>query len=116
MHMSGRKGIYINADYILDRLHDKAYDEAKKRNPTLSKNTLNEIAEKIAIASVRYYMVKHDLNKIISFDIVESLSLDGDTGPYLQYSYARAQRILEKSGQHSDSIVEADIELLNENA
>jgi arginyl-tRNA synthetase len=116
MHMSGRRGIYINADYILDRLHEKAYDEAKKRNPTLSENTLNEIAEKIAIASVRYYMVKHDLNKIISFDIVESLSLDGDTGPYIQYSYARAQRILEKSGQHYDSNVEADFELLNENS
>lgn len=114
MHMSGRRGIYINADYILDRLHEKAYDEAKKRNPTLSENTLNEIAEKIAIASVRYYMNKHDLNKIISFDIVESLSLDGDTGPYLQYSYARAQRILEKSGQHYDSNVEVDFELLNE--
>jgi arginyl-tRNA synthetase len=116
MHMSGRRGIYINADYILDRLHEKAYDEAKKRNPTLSENSLNEIAEKIAIASVRYYMNKHDLNKIISFDIVESLSLDGDTGPYLQYSYARAQRILEKSGQHYDSNVEADFELLNENS
>lgn len=116
MHMSGRRGIYINADYILDRLHEKAYDEAKNRNPSLSENTLNEIAEKIAIASVRYYMVKHDLNKIISFDIVESLSLDGDTGPYLQYSYARAQRILEKSGQHYDSNVEADYELLNENS
>jgi arginyl-tRNA synthetase len=116
MHMSGRRGIYINADYILDRLHEKAYDEAKKRNPTLSENTLNEIAEKIAIASVRYYMNKHDLNKIISFDIVESLSLDGDTGPYLQYSYARAQRILEKSGQHYDSNVEVDFELLNENS
>src|SRR5919106_127758 len=116
MHMSGRRGIYINADYILDSLHEKAYDEAKKRNPTLSENTLNEIAEKIAIASVRYYMVKHDLNKIISFDIVESLSLDGDTGPYIQYSYARAQRILEKSGQHYDSNVEADFELLNENS
>ena len=61
-------------------------------------------------------MNKHDLNKIISFDIVESLSLDGDTGPYLQYSYARAQRILEKSGQHYDSNVEADFELLNENS
>ena len=116
MHMSGRRGIYINADYILDRLHEKAYDEAKKRNPTLSENSLNEIAEKIAIASVRYYMNKHDLNKIISFDIVESLSLDGDTGPYLQYSYARAQRILEKSGQHYDSNVEAEFELLNENS
>jgi arginyl-tRNA synthetase len=116
MHMSGRKGIYINADYILDRLHEKAYDEAKKRNLTLNESAIHEIAEKIAIASVRYYMLKHDLNKIISFDIVDSLSLDGDTGPYLQYSYARAQRILEKSGQQYDSNVDAEIQLLNESS
>ena len=116
MHMSGRRGIYINADFILDRLHEKAYDEAKKRNPALSESSIHEIAEKIAISSVRYYMLKHDLNKIISFDIVDSLSLDGDTGPYLQYSYARAQRILEKSGQQYDSNVKAEFQLLNESS
>jgi arginyl-tRNA synthetase len=116
MHMSGRRGIYINADFILDRLHEKAYDEAKKRNPTLSESAIHEIAGKIAISSVRYYMLKHDLNKIISFDIVDSLSLDGDTGPYLQYSYARAQRILEKSGQRYESNVKTEFQLLNESS
>jgi arginyl-tRNA synthetase len=116
MHMSGRRGIYINADFILDRLHEKAYDEAKKRNQTLSESAIHEIAEKIAISSVRYYMLKHDLNKIISFDIVDSLSLDGDTGPYLQYSYARAQRILEKSGQRYGSNVKAEFQSLNESS
>jgi arginyl-tRNA synthetase len=44
-------------------------------------------------------MIKQDLDKIITFDVKESLSLEGDTGPYLQYAYARSQRILEKSGQ-----------------
>lgn len=112
-HMSGRKGIYINADYILDRLHEKALEEARKRNPTFSVKVLDDIAEKIAVASMRYYMVKHDLNKIISFDIVESLSLEGDTGPYLQYSYARAQRLLEKSGQDYHFDTEADFALLD---
>src|SRR3712207_9199697 len=42
-------------------------------------------------------MIKQDFDKIITFDIKESLSLEGDTGPYLQYAYARSQRILEKS-------------------
>jgi arginyl-tRNA synthetase len=44
-------------------------------------------------------MIKQDLDKIITFDIKESLSLEGDTGPYLQYAYARSQRIQEKSEQ-----------------
>jgi arginyl-tRNA synthetase len=99
MHMSGRKGIYVNADYVLDALHAKAYKEAKTRNPDFSDQQLNKIAEEISISAIRYNMIKQDLDKIITFDIKESLSLEGDTGPYLQYAYARSQRILEKSKQ-----------------
>jgi arginyl-tRNA synthetase len=99
MHMSGRKGIYVNADYVLDALHAKAYKEAKTRNPDFSDQQLNKIADEISISAIRYNMIKQDLDKIITFDIKESLSLEGDTGPYLQYAYARSQRILEKSKQ-----------------
>jgi arginyl-tRNA synthetase len=97
--MSGRKGIYVNADYVLDALHAKAYKEAKTRNPDFSDQQLNKIADEISISAIRYNMIKQDLDKIITFDIKESLSLEGDTGPYLQYAYARSQRILEKSKQ-----------------
>jgi arginyl-tRNA synthetase len=97
--MSGRKGIYVNADYVLDALHAKAYKEAKTRNPDFSDQQLNKIADEISISAIRYNMIKQDLDKIITFDIKESLSLEGDTGPYLQYAYARSQRILEKSEQ-----------------
>ena len=99
MHMSGRKGIYVNADYVLDTLHSKAYEEVKTRNPDFTEQQLNATAEEIAISAIRYNMIKQDLDKIITFDVKESLSLEGDTGPYLQYAYARSQRILEKSGQ-----------------
>jgi arginyl-tRNA synthetase len=99
MHMSGRKGIYVNADYVMDTLHAKAFDEVKTRNPDFDENRLHQIAEEIAISALRYNMIRQDLDKIITFDIKESLSLEGDTGPYLQYAYARSQRILEKSGE-----------------
>jgi arginyl-tRNA synthetase len=99
MHMSGRKGIYVNADYVLEALHAKAYEEVKSRNDNFSEQQLHAIAEEIAISAIRYNMIKQDLDKIITFDIKESLSLEGDTGPYLQYAYARSQRILEKSQQ-----------------
>jgi arginyl-tRNA synthetase len=99
MHMSGRKGIYVNADYVLDTLHAKAYEEVKTRNPGFTDDQLNATAEEISISAIRYNMIKQDLDKIITFDVKESLSLEGDTGPYLQYAYARSQRILEKSGQ-----------------
>jgi arginyl-tRNA synthetase len=99
MHMSGRKGIYINADYVLDALHAKAYEEVRNRNPDFSDHQLKKIAEEISISAIRYNMIKQDFDKIITFDIKDSLSLEGDTGPYLQYAYARSQRILEKSEQ-----------------
>jgi arginyl-tRNA synthetase len=44
-------------------------------------------------------MIKQDLDKIITFDLTKSLSLEGDTAPYIQYTHARAARIIEKSGQ-----------------
>ena len=99
MHMSGRKGIYVNADYVLEALHAKAYEEVKTRNHDFSEQQLHAIAEEITVSAIRYDMIKQDFDKIITFDIKESLSLEGDTGPYLQYAYARSQRILEKSQQ-----------------
>jgi arginyl-tRNA synthetase len=112
IHMSGRRGINVNADFVLDKLHEKALAEARKRNPNLADEQLIDIAEKIAISSIRFYMIKQDLNKIIPFDIVECLSLEGETGPYLQYSYARSQRLLEKSGQDFQSFGKANFGLL----
>lgn len=96
-HMSGRKGVYVNADNVLDALHKTAYEAAKLRNPDADNAWLERIAESIAIAAIRYSMIKQDLDKTITFDIKEALNLEGDTGPYLQYAHARACRILEKS-------------------
>ena len=99
VQMSGRKGIYVSADYVLDVLSQRTFDEAKKRNPDLDEIGLVKISEQVAIGALRYTMIKQDLDKIITFDLTESLSLEGDTGPYIQYAHARALRILEKSGK-----------------
>ncbi len=98
VQMSGRKGIYVSADYVLDVLGSRTFEEAKKRNPELDEMGLVKISEQVAIGALRYAMIKQDLDKIITFDLTESLSLEGDTGPYIQYAHARAMRILEKSG------------------
>lgn len=99
VQMSGRKGIYVSADYVMDVLSQRTFDEAKKRNPELDEINLVKISEQVAIGALRYTMIKQDLDKIITFDLTESLSLEGDTGPYIQYAHARALRILEKSGK-----------------
>ena len=95
--MSGRKGLYVNADKILDTLEQKTLDETKKRNPDLRDDLLTKIAKNVAVATLRYEMIKQDLDKIITFDTAKSLSLEGDTASYIQYAYARASRIIEKS-------------------
>jgi arginyl-tRNA synthetase len=121
MHMSGRKGIYVGADFVLDHLRDKAREEVKTRNPEFTDEQAGQIAEEVAISAIRYNMIKQDLDKIITFDISESMSLEGDTGPYLQYAYARSQRILEKSGiavttGAAVAMTDADYTLLKEEA
>ena len=97
IQMSGRKGIYVNADFVLDTLSKKSFDEAQKRNKDFDKSTLLEIAESVAVGTLRYEMIKQDLDKIITFDMNTSLSLEGDTASYIQYAFARAERILEKA-------------------
>ncbi|MCP8304080.1 MAG: arginine--tRNA ligase [archaeon] len=97
IHMSGRKGIYINADDVLDALHKKAYEETKKRNPKESEDWLHNTAEKVAVSALRFDLIKQDLDKIIVFDLRESLNLEGETGPYIQYAHARASSIIRKA-------------------
>ena len=108
--MSGRKGLYVNADSVLDMLREKTEIETKKRNPDLDSQMIKKIANDISVATIRYEMIKLDLDKIITFDISKSLSLEGDTAPYIQYAYARASRILEKSNHVPD--FEASYDLL----
>ncbi len=96
--MSGRKGLYVNADSVLDSLEQKTLQETKKRNPNMQDSELSNIATRVAVATLRYEMVKQDLDKIITFDTTKSLSLEGDTASYIQYAYVRAMRISEKSG------------------
>ena len=95
--MSGRKGLYVNADTVLETLIQRVYNESKSRNENLSESELQNIANTVAVGTIRYEMIKPDLDKIITFDLKNSLRLEGDTCSYIQYSYARASRILEKT-------------------
>jgi arginyl-tRNA synthetase len=96
VEVSGRKGLGVKADDLLDRLTDKASGEVAKRNPELSPEETRRTAEAIAIAAVRYFMVKFSRGKVIVFDIDEALSFEGESGPYLQYAVVRANNIFAK--------------------
>lgn len=96
VEVSGRKGLGVKADDLLDRLIDKAQGEVASRNPDQSPEESRRVAEAIAVAAVRYFLIKFSRGKIIAFDIDEALSFEGESGPYLQYSTVRAMNVLNK--------------------
>jgi arginyl-tRNA synthetase len=96
VEVSGRKGLGVKADDLLDRLTDKAALEVAKRNTELAPEEVQRTAAIIAIAAVRYFMVKFSRGKVIIFDIDEALSFEGESGPYLQYAVVRAHNIFNK--------------------
>ena len=96
VEVSGRKGLGVKADDLLDQVTERAAQEVAARHPDLVAGERRRIAEIIATAAVRYFMIKFSRGKVIAFDIDEALSFEGETGPYLQYAAVRARKILQK--------------------
>jgi len=103
VNMSGRSGIAVNADFVLDLLYDRAKQAARERNPSLSGEELDKIAGDIAVSAARYNLLKYDVEKMVKFDLEDSISLEGDSGPYIQYTHARICSLVDKS-QLNDKI------------
>ena len=96
VEVSGRKGLGVKIDDLLDLLTAKATAEVAKRNPELTPDDCRKTGTQIAVAAIRYFMLKFSRGKLIVFDIEEALSFEGETGPYLQYSAVRANNIFRK--------------------
>jgi len=98
VEMSGRKGLGVKADDLLDALIEKAVKAVREsaaieHSPGIDEESLGR---EIAIGALRYFMLKFGRNKLIAFDFREALSFEGDSGPYLQYSTVRAENIFRK--------------------
>ena len=96
VEVSGRKGMGVKADDLLDLVTEAAKTEVRARNSELDDDETQRIAAMIGVAAVRYFMVKYSRGKIIAFDLDEALSFEGESGPYLQYAAVRAHNILNK--------------------
>jgi arginyl-tRNA synthetase len=96
VEVSGRKGLGVKIDDLLDLLTAKASAEVVQRNPECSADQRDRIAAQIAVAAIRYFMLKFSRGKLIVFDMEEALSFEGETGPYLQYAVVRANNIFNK--------------------
>ena len=96
VEVSGRRGLGVKADDLIDRVTAAARQEVAARHGDLDEAEAGRIAAIIAVAAVRYFMIKFSRGKLIVFDIDEALSFEGESGPYLQYAAVRATNILRK--------------------
>ncbi len=101
VEVSGRKGLGVKADDLLDLLVDTASDEVRSRHAELGEAECREIARQIAVGALRYFMLRVTRNTVIAFDFQEALAFEGETGPYLQYAAVRAGNILRKHAEAS---------------
>ncbi|MBT4175182.1 arginine--tRNA ligase [archaeon] len=90
--MKSREGTVVDADDLMDDLFNLARKEVEKRNK-LSKTKTEELARKISLSALKFYLLKHSAHKDFTFNPKESISFEGETGPYLQYSLVRAKKI-----------------------
>ncbi len=96
IEVSGRKGRAVKADELIGQLEEKSLREIQARNPLLAEAEALDLARTIAVAALRYFMIKFNLNTVIAFDFKEALNFEGDSGPYLQYTLVRLNSILKK--------------------
>ncbi|PYQ93948.1 MAG: arginine--tRNA ligase [Acidobacteria bacterium] len=108
VEVAGRKGLGVKIDDLLDLLTAKASAEVARRNPEFTPGDCERVGAQIAVAAIRYFMLKYSRGKLIVFDIEEALSFEGETGPYLQYAVVRANNILNKL-QEREGLSEADV-------
>jgi arginyl-tRNA synthetase len=107
--VSGRKGLGVKADDLLDALITKARAEIEARDPDRGQAARDEAARAIAIGALRYFLLRYSRTRIITFDMEEALAFTGETGPYIQNAVVRARNILAKleaEGHPVDALLE----------
>ena len=111
VEVSGRKGLGVKADDLLDTLIENALGEVQSRHTDIPEPEQRVIATKIALGALRYFMLRFTRTTVIAFDFQEALSFEGETGPYVQYSAVRAANILRKLESRGDQLPDFDNEL-----
>ncbi len=104
IEMSGRKGLGVKADDLIDRLEANAFAEVESRHPDISSEEKKHIAHQIAVGALRYFLLKFTRTTVIVFDFKEALSFEGETGCFCQYSAVRANSIFRKLAERSEDI------------
>jgi arginyl-tRNA synthetase len=97
VEVSGRRGLGVKADDLIDTVIDKALAEVRERQMTSDASEQEAYARMIGVAALRYFLLKFTRRSTIAFDFKDALAFEGETGPYLQYSVVRARSIFRKA-------------------
>jgi len=116
--MKSREGTVVDADDLMDKMVEDAKEIYLQKSNTnvVDTNNLpslqggdggrlassNEIARKVGLGALKYFILKVDPRKNMLFNPAESIDFNGNTGPFIQYTYARIQSVLRKAGEHGD--------------
>jgi len=95
--MKSREGTIVDADNIIEKMQTLAYKEVNRRYPELTEQEKIKRANSIGMASLSFFILKFNPKSEFIFNPKESISFEGETGPYIQYCYARIESILTKS-------------------
>jgi len=114
VEVSGRKGLGVKADDLMDSLISKALREVDARHPDKPAAERQRVAGQIAIGALRYFLLKFTRTSVIAFDLQEALSFEGETGPYVQYAAVRARNILRKLQERGETLPDFAAELSRE--
>ena len=100
--MKSREGTVVDADDLMDKMVEDAREISKDKVNTLQGITeaeADEIARKVGLGALKYFILKVDPRKNMLFNPAESIDFNGNTGPFIQYTYARIQSVLRKAGE-----------------
>ena len=98
--MKSREGTVVDADDLMDKMVEDAKEISKDKVNTLqgiTEEEANEIARKVGLGALKYFILKVDPRKNMLFNPAESIDFNGNTGPFIQYTYARIQSVLRKA-------------------
>jgi arginyl-tRNA synthetase len=112
--MKSREGVVVDADDLIAELEKLVKGEVLAREPNISPIELDERAEKIALAALKFFFLKINPKQNFEFNPKESIALEGATGPYIQYTYARIQSILKKAAEEKIDLTTVDYTALGE--
>jgi arginyl-tRNA synthetase len=110
VEVSGRKGLGVKADDLIDSLIERSLQEVTSRHVDLPDVERRQLAIAIAVSALRYFLLKYTRNSVIAFDFREALSFEGETGPYVQYAVVRANNIFRKVEADDPGCHEADVQ------